>query len=334
MKKAVLLFVYFYFAVNGAVYATSNPKPDPGRVKFITSDVDNFWKMHARLKKAKTYEDSVTTLKKYYLDKASSGLKEHLADETKKGFEVAEWYLLALKSYPKFFASIKQHTLSINQQKKAMQAAMIKEKELNPNAVFPDIYFVVGFINTPGRFLNSGSILIGTEFYALTATTDTTEFAGTPFAVFTEAIEPLDGLPFTVVHETIHAQHRTDRKDLLTSVLKEGVADFITYLTMGEFKGGTVAMHAYGNANEEKLWKLFKSDLEGGKKDAIYRWLYSDGSGDMPRDLGYYIGYKIAETYYAQATDKKQAIVDIIEVADADKILEQSGYANKFGATR
>jgi uncharacterized protein YjaZ len=63
----------------------------------------------------------------------------------------------------------------------------------------------------------------------------------------------------------------------------------------------------------------------------VSRWLYQgDQSKDRPADLGYYMGYKIAEAYYKRAADKKQAVKDILQIKDFHQFLAASGYAEKF----
>jgi hypothetical protein len=47
---------------------------------------------------------------------------------------------------------------------------------------------------------------------------------------------------------------------------------------------------------------------------------------NRPADLGYYIGYKISQAYYYNATDKKQAIIDIIDMDDPVNFLQKSAY--------
>ncbi len=42
--------------------------------------------------------------------------------------------------------------------------------------------------------------------------------------------------------------------------------------------------------------------------------------------MGYYIGHKIAESYYNCHADKKKALVDIIEMQDANNFLKESRY--------
>jgi len=61
----------------------------------------------------------------------------------------------------------------------------------------------------------------------------------------------------------------------------------------------------------------------------ISRWLFNQGrtAPGRPGDLGYFIGYRIAQAYYLKATDKAQAIRDLITLRDPAALLAQSGYA-------
>jgi hypothetical protein len=52
----------------------------------------------------------------------------------------------------------------------------------------------------------------------------------------------------------------------------------------------------------------------------------STATADRPGDLGYFIGYRIAQAYYNKQTDKAAAVRAIIEVFDADAFLAASGY--------
>ena len=56
-------------------------------------------------------------------------------------------------------------------------------------------------------------------------------------------------------------------------------------------------------------------------------WLYGNPPPGRPADLGYFIGYRIAEAYYAQAADKAAALRDILRVQDVERILAASGYS-------
>ena len=63
----------------------------------------------------------------------------------------------------------------------------------------------------------------------------------------------------------------------------------------------------------------------------LTQWLYNQGSStataDRPGDLGYFIGYRIAEAYYSKQADKIAALRDIIEIRNADDFLTRSGYS-------
>jgi len=114
------------------------------------------------------------------------------------------------------------------------------------------------------------------------------------------------------------------RKNLLEQSLLEGGADFVAYLVTG---GNINArLQAYGIPREAALWAEFKTQMRGTD---VSRWLYNQGdaTADRPGDLGYFIGYRIAEAFYARTADKRQALLGIIDVSNADLFLTQSGYA-------
>lgn len=49
-----------------------------------------------------------------------------------------------------------------------------------------------------------------------------------------------------------------------------------------------------------------------------------------PRDLGYYMGYKICQSYYQIAKDKAAALKTIIEMESPEQILKASRYGDRF----
>jgi len=60
------------------------------------------------------------------------------------------------------------------------------------------------------------------------------------------------------------------------------------------------------------------------------QWLYggADEATGRPADLGYFMGFRICQAYYQQAKDKKQAIVEILNTRDFNRLLADSGYQN------
>lgn len=52
-------------------------------------------------------------------------------------------------------------------------------------------------------------------------------------------------------------------------------------------------------------------------------------NAEWPPDLGYWIGYRIAKSYYDQAQDKQQAILDILALTDFEAFVRGSRYAEQ-----
>src|SRR5262249_36770426 len=113
---------------------------------------------------------------------------------------------------------------------------------------------------------------------------------------------------------------------LLGKALNEGGADFIGQLISGEHINPH--LHEYGDPREKELWLEFKKEMTG--KDGG-KWHYQgERTKRRPAELGFYIAYKITESYYKNAADKKQAIKDILEIKDFDTFLKASRYEEKF----
>jgi len=68
------------------------------------------------------------------------------------------------------------------------------------------------------------------------------------------------------------------------------------------------------------------------EKTASQRLYGSSGGNGRPVDLGYWMGYKISEAYFKKASDKKQAVRDMLLIKNCKEFLNASGYAEKFGA--
>ena len=60
-------------------------------------------------------------------------------------------------------------------------------------------------------------------------------------------------------------------------------------------------------------------------------WMYEGKVvNGRPADLAYFVGYRITQAYYDKAADKKIAIATIMNFENADKLLNDSGYAERF----
>jgi uncharacterized protein YjaZ len=182
---------------------------------------------------------------------------------------------------------------------------------------------MIGKMNSGGTYTEN-ALLIGVEMYGRTKEMPIDELK----EWHRQVLKPIDEIPHIVAHKLVHYQQKYPKpnKTLLGSSIGEGSADFIAELVSGNHINQH--LHAYGNTKEEELWREFKQSMTTNDTSL---WLYNGGKiKDRPADLGYYIGYKIAEAYYKQATDKKQAVKNILEIQDFERFLALSKYEDKF----
>lgn len=284
---------------------------DPLKTKIVTTDIENFWRA---FDKAKPGFDALV-FEKEYLANASPGLKGFLSSRIKNADNLAK----VVSSHRQYYASLRVSTNKIAGMEKEIRAALVKLKEIYPQAVFPPVYFVIGALNSGGTASDQG-LIIGAEMYGLTPATPTEELNDWHKTV----IKPVEQVPHIVAHELIHFQQTYDSGNLLKACLKEGSADFIAELISGKHINQHV--HDFANPREYDWWlefkeRMFESDFKG--------WLYSSVEG-RPNDLGYWMGYQITKAYYAKAQDKKAAIADILSIRNEKDFLRLSGYEEKF----
>jgi uncharacterized protein YjaZ len=144
---------------------------------------------------------------------------------------------------------------------------------------------------------------------------------GNPSENFKPRVD-IDYIDEVVAHELIHFQQNYAADNtLLAQTIREGSADFICELIAGAHNNTKI--HAYGNAHTKELWGEFVKEMNGTDKS---NWLYGQERESRPKDLGYWMGYKIAESYYRKMEDKSKAIDDILNIQDFNEFLKKSGY--------
>jgi hypothetical protein len=289
-----------------------------------TIDIDHFWEAFDNLKKCKTFADSVNSFQQLYLDRATDGLIDFIRVRDLQ----AEKYVQLVAKYPKFYNSLRKNTFEVKKAEQTIEAVFLKFKELYPNFKPFKVCFAMGIMNTGGTISNN-FVLIGTEITTSTKQMDLSEFENNEYRKTFEGTEELlSRIKRLVAHECVHTQQPKQidpngiKCELLYRALREGAADFIAELVSGNPK-----TNGYGDENEKQIWVQFKNELCNESSDS---WLYNSSTvKDKPADLGYYVGYKIAQEYYNNASNKKQAIIDIIEMTDAIRFLELSKYDQK-----
>ncbi len=317
MPRTIALTISILFISTIALAQSGTQlNQDPAKVKFVASDIGNFWRAYDLAAKETDKAKPGAIFQSEYLDKGSPGLKDFLRLRIKSAQDLVS----AIDSMPKYYASVRAETLQVQRMEKRMRAAFEKFKSIYPAAVFPDVYFLIGITNSGGTTGPSG-LLIGTELYGKTAKTPMDELA----AWLRVVLSSVENVPAIVAHESCHYNQRyntaQEQRHLLGKALQEGACDMIGELISGR----TINEHlkVYGKTHDAEIWRDFEAKMY---TQDIGDWFYNARTAkDKPPDLGYYVGYLITRAYYQNAKDKRQAVYDILNIQDARAFYEASG---------
>lgn len=284
-------------------------------------DVVHFMEAYGKLSEAVSLRDSIDTIQTYYIDRGGKCLQGFIQ---RRNF-TAEEYAGVLKRYPLFWESMMPVFRDISYQAGEIERVIELYSERIPNFTPPVICLSVGTLRTGGT-IDGNTIFIGTEIASADERTDISEMG--PW--LTGVLGKTEGLNAMVAHEVIHTlQRKLPFRDIVrsffgknwhlsTAVINEGVADFLSEVITGLNINRVI--YEYGVENEEWIWSEYLSDLDNNPFD-YSKWLYNGGSiTDRPADLGYFVGYRIAEAYYGSIEDKDKAISDLLYRSNYRKI--------------
>jgi len=291
---------------------------DPRKAEVVTTDVAHFWQAFDDAAKASPAQ-RVEIFRKEYFGRASQGLKDFDKQRHVTPESLAEY----TQKHRAEYARLRPYINQVVDQKPVIQAAFHKLATLYPGIKLPaHVYFVVGQQHGAGMNSPNGIILAADEF----ATPP-----GTPYD-YTKVTPAY--VPFSAVHETIHfnqAYETSDKSTLLQQVINEGTADFIASLVLQQPDVRQMTDRwKYGCAREQALYARFANE-----KDRVETspWLFDHHPVTRwPPDMGYWLGYRIAQTYYHRAADKHAALAALLDVTDFQKLLAASGYPAKAPA--
>ncbi len=293
------------------------------QTKIFTTDIDNFWIAYDSVKTTIDTTKQKEFIQTIYLDKATSGLKDFIIARKHS----AKRHIDNILQNPKFWVSLRPHTLQIKFHTKEIENIMLKFKKLYPSFKQPDVFFTIGCLNSGGT-TTANKILIGSEIAASDSTVDASEVGSWLRGVFKLNTSVVS----LVAHEVGHTQQKggdsedDGKSNLLGYCIKEGACDFIAELLLD--KPVQSPYMTYGKMNEKLLWVLFQKDMYGQEtKD----WLYNGGQAQNGKaDLGYFTGYVICKSYYQNSKNKTKALKQIIELdytkESIAKFLKKSQY--------
>ncbi len=272
----------------------------------ITSDINLFWKAYDQIVQEPDSSKKVRLLDSLYISKGSAGLAKIIEARNYTAVE----YVDLINSYPKFWQSIRENTFKSKSLAKELNNGLNKLEKIYPEMNPAKIFFTIGAMRTNGTTRDS-SVLIGSELAMADSSIDISEFEGRTKEWLENffGLNPIEGLVLLNVHEYVHTQQNPIPTNLLHICLYEGVAEFVSVIAMG-VPSNTPAV-AYGKENPAVRAKFEREMFY----ERTYDWLWSNSPNEFNvRDLGYYIGYAIAEIFYDRADDKLDAIKTLIEI--------------------
>lgn len=296
----------------------------PANARLVTADVDRFWRAYDRAAVLDDADARAAVFAHDYLEPGSPGLLDFYLSRIGSARQLADF----VSAHRDYYDAVRGDTLRAADAAAEVRRAFARLEALYPDAIFPDVYFVIGRLTSGGTTGPSG-LLIGTEMFAVGPRT--------PAAVVPQGAErmvkPVAQLPYIVAHELVHYQQHGGGDGLLARVLREGSADFVAELMLD---AGPLDLNylTWGRAHARQVWERFQRDraAEADGADRIGDWLYNyaQDDPDWHADLGYSLGYEISKAYWQQADDKPRALAELLALDDPEAILAASGYGERF----
>jgi hypothetical protein len=287
---------------------------NPENCSFHYQDVSNF--ITAFNKSETNWANAPSYFYNEYFSKASKALFFYQKFKIQSSSHQFAYRVEDKKAY---FRSVIPNLEQLGTQEPFLREYFNKFEHLYPDAVFPDVYYTVGCFNAGGTSSPFG-LIIGTEMHTKMKDSDLSNFNNWEKKV----VRDFSNLPLITIHELVHIQQNNNYNNLLGNAIYEGAADFISSLVCGSHINEYV--HDWANKNEKEIWDEFEKEMY---KENTENWIgNADRAKDKPADLGYFVGFKICESYYNKQTDKKKAIKDILTITDWNEFYLKSGYMN------
>jgi hypothetical protein len=265
-------------------------------------DVELFFKVYDAANGRPTAEQ----LQRDYLDAGSDGLRQFASMRNTTATRIAE----AIAKLPEIYSDAKRCMKVLPRVRERVAAALDTLQGLYPEARLPPITIAVG----RGRPVAVGSPVTGIQI-------------GLEALCATDWMNPdvEDRFVYVIAHEYAHVQQVPEMVDkehptVLEGSLMEGAAELTAELIAGKVAYSHLAAKTVGL--EKEIETAFAVDQD---KSDLSSWLYNTTPG-KPGDLGYWVGYRICKTYYQRASDKRQALRDILEMTDPKAFLSKSGW--------
>ena len=289
-------------AILGAGCATPAATGSPPVPSIQIDDVNRFYRVYEDADGRPTADE----LQHDYLDPGSDGLHRFAKARNISGTTIAD----AMLRHPEIYSGAKRCMVVLPQVRERLVVALGKLFRLDPEARNAPVTIGVGRGRPVAIGSPDGGVQVGLE--ALCATNWLN-------------LNVEDRFVHVIAHEYAHVQQAqvlTDDQNptVLERSLVEGIAEFTAELISGEVAYSQFAASTKGH--EREIESAFVADED---KTDLSDWI-DNSTPEKPRDLGYWVGYRITKSYYQNATDKRQAVREILEMTNPKALLANSGW--------
>jgi hypothetical protein len=267
-----------------------------------TEDVTRFYRIYDAADGHPTAEQ----LQRDYLDAGSEGLHQLAKLRNVTGVRIAE----TLAKSPQLYVEARRCMAVLPGVRQRVDVALRTLVRLYPQARTPPVTIVV----SRGKPVGVGSPVTGLQI-------------GLEALCSAEWMNPNveDRFVHVIAHEYAHVQQAValvdnEQPTVLERSLIEGAAEFVAELTSG--KTGYQHFAALTQGRERELETAFAADID---QTELARWV-DNSTMEQGGDIGYWIGYRIVKAYYRRATDKQQALREILQLSQPKAFLEKSGW--------
>jgi len=241
-----------------------------------------------------------------YIDPGSEGL-HHLAQARNvTGERIAK----TLAEHPEIYSDARRCMVVLPRVRQRLRTALLELARLYPEAKTPPVTIAVGRGKPVGVGSPASGVQIGLE--ALCATNWLNPDVEERFV-------------HVIAHEYAHvlqspAVADEEHPTVLLRSLGEGAAEFTA-----EMISGQVAYSQFTASTKGRELEIETKFVADEDKTDLSDWL-DNSTAEKPRDLGYWVGYRIVKSYYQHAPDKRRAFREILEMTDPKALLAKSGW--------
>ena len=326
---------FMLLAVAGPAIAASTST----KVAFVYDDLDRYAAAHSALDQGTEPEAAM----KAYVDQGSAAFKFYA-----KRYDVSAQGIAAeIAKRPKFYRRLAGLKPRLQAHEPLISASIDKLNVMAGQRLDVPIHFLVANQVAGGTPVELDSadppavgVAIAIDMVSLAPDVDMTEFAAGP-----GGRAALEDIPYVAIHETVHVHQVEAQGGLdnyrsiyrpgpnssnLAVAIREGCADYLTFLASGIRRSGAQAN--YGAANERLLWTEFQKVMNAPAFSAPGWFSGTDPRyPQWPSQIGYWLGDRMCEHYHQSAADKQKAVRDLFAAYRPDEVQKfAEAYGRKF----